>query len=290
VGSENDDAPHGRSGAAIWPPEVYGRNAAILARLQPIHYGPSLESSAGLLGLGGVNARIILGADRTERHTARISTALRPLVIEHAVASLREYGQRHTERPQHALEFWSRSKRLTHVAPAKRPFHSVECSTPHELPNRCSLGNLQFPAIALTWCGLTSHGRPSPNSLFMSLAAYDSEFRRWSGGVDRRICQTFAASPAEPGELPLGFRKAGRRPVCSRHLSSRIAASRNAALVRNFGWHLMQKRAPTRKPGLQQVIGQSVVGLSRHPIQAQNSVVHQPSGPQAPSQEKLENN
>ena len=41
----------------------------------------------------------------------------------------------------------------------------------------------------------------------MSLAAHDSEFRRWSGGVDRRICQTFAASPAEPGELPLGFRK-----------------------------------------------------------------------------------
>ena len=46
--------------------------------------------------------------------------------------------------------FWSRSKRLTHVAPAKRPFHSVECSTPHELLNRCSLGNLQFPVIALT--------------------------------------------------------------------------------------------------------------------------------------------
>ena len=40
----------------------------------------------------------------------------------------------------------------------------------------------------------------------MSLAARDSELRRWSGRVDRRICQTFAASPAEPGELPLGFR------------------------------------------------------------------------------------
>ena len=26
------------------------------------------------------------------------------------------------------------------------------------------------------------------------------------GGVDPRICQTFAASPAEPGELPLWFR------------------------------------------------------------------------------------
>ena len=26
-----------------------------------------------------------------------------------------------------------------------------------------------------------------------------------AGGVDPRICQTFAASPAEPGELPLWF-------------------------------------------------------------------------------------
>src|SRR5258708_19878724 len=42
--------------------------------------------------------------------------------------------------------------------------------------------------------------------LFVCLAAHDSEFRRWPDGVDRRICQTFAASPAEPGELPLGFR------------------------------------------------------------------------------------
>src|SRR6266851_3135917 len=43
--------------------------------------------------------------------------------------------------------------------------------------------------------------------LFVCLAAHDSEFRRWPGGVDRRICQTFAASPAEPGELLLGFRR-----------------------------------------------------------------------------------
>jgi hypothetical protein len=92
----------------------------------------------------------------------------------------------------------------------KRPFDSVECSTPHDLLIRCSLSNLQFPAIALTWCGLTSHRHRSIEPFFMSLAARDSEFRRWSGRVDRRICQTFAASPAEPGELPLGFRAAQR--------------------------------------------------------------------------------
>jgi hypothetical protein len=92
----------------------------------------------------------------------------------------------------------------------KRPFDSVECSTPHDLLIRCSLSNLQFPAIALTWCGLTSHRHRSIEPFFMSLAARDSEFRRWSGRVDRRICQTFAASPAEPGELPLGFSFAGK--------------------------------------------------------------------------------
>src|SRR3977135_2163198 len=87
----------------------------------------------------------------------------------------------------------------------KRPFDSVECSTPHDLLIRCSLSNLQFPAIALTWCGLTSHRHRSIEPFFMSLAARDSEFRRLRGPSDRRICQTFAASPAEPGELPLGF-------------------------------------------------------------------------------------
>src|SRR6202047_2308550 len=90
----------------------------------------------------------------------------------------------------------------------KRPFDSVECFTPHYLLIRCSLSNLQFPAIALTWCGLTSHRHRSIEPFFMSLAARDSEFRRWSARDDRRICQTFAASPAEPGELPLGFRTA----------------------------------------------------------------------------------
>src|SRR5215467_3264218 len=42
--------------------------------------------------------------------------------------------------------------------------------------------------------------------LFVCLAAHDSESRRWTSGVDCWICQTFAASPAEPGELPLWFR------------------------------------------------------------------------------------
>src|SRR3981189_467219 len=89
--------------------------------------------------------------------------------------------------------------------PTKRPFDSVECSTPHDLLIRCSLSNLQFPAIALTWCGLTSHRHRSIEPFFMSLAARDSEFRRWSGRVDRRICQTFAASRQSWGNSHWGL-------------------------------------------------------------------------------------
>ena len=40
---------------------------------------------------------------------------------------------------------------------------------------------------------------------FVCLAPHDSEPRQWTGGFDPRICQTFAASPAEPGELPCWF-------------------------------------------------------------------------------------
>ena len=40
--------------------------------------------------------------------------------------------------------------------------------------------------------------------VYRALSLDKSEFRRWPDGVDPRICQTFAASPAEPGELLLG--------------------------------------------------------------------------------------
>jgi hypothetical protein len=65
--------------------------------------------------------------------------------------------------------------------------------------------------------------------LFLCLAAHDSEFRRWPDGVDRRICQTFAASPAEPGELPLGFSnskylvRGGESEIRTTNLAGRIS-------------------------------------------------------------------
>ena len=39
----------------------------------------------------------------------------------------------------------------------------------------------------------------------MCLATHDLGLYRWTGAVDRRICQTLAASPAEPGELLFWF-------------------------------------------------------------------------------------
>src|SRR3982074_1036200 len=73
-------------------------------------------------------------------------------------------------------------------------------------PNQQETCNIPRASIKVGW----ENRLRSIEPFFMSLAARDSEFRRWSGRVDRRICQTFAASPAEPGELPLGFRAAQR--------------------------------------------------------------------------------
>ena len=75
------------------------------------------------------------------------------------------------------------------------------------------LGNARRGICTLTCCDLSFHSHPSMELLFVCLAAHDAEFRRWPDGVDRRICQTFAASPAEPGELPLGFRQHKRTPL-----------------------------------------------------------------------------
>jgi hypothetical protein len=64
------------------------------------------------------------------------------------------------------------------------------------------------------------------------LVAHDSEFRRWPDGVDYRKCQTFAASPAEPGELSLGFRS---EQFWAAHRAMHIAA-----------WQIAHKRAKDR--------------------------------------------
>jgi hypothetical protein len=70
--------------------------------------------------------------------------------------------------------------------------------------------------------------------LFVCLAAHDSEFRRWPDGVDRRICQTFAASPAEPGELPLGFSGDAVVDACVRSRTHYVDITGETAWVRGL--------------------------------------------------------
>ena len=67
----------------------------------------------------------------------------------------------------------------------------------------------------------------------MCLAAHDLEFRRWPGGVDRRICQTFAASPAEPGNSYWGLARAHEpfAAVRSGSLRTRFPVAANTALT-----------------------------------------------------------
>src|SRR3979490_719979 len=92
-------------------------------------------------------------------------------------------------------------------------------------PNQQEDCNIPRASIKVGWenrLRLTSHRHRSIEPFFMSLAARDSEFRRWSGRVDRRICQTFAASPAEPGELPLGFRTLADRDTPVGHGARRF--------------------------------------------------------------------
>ena len=66
-----------------------------------------------------------------------------------------------------------------------------------------------------------------------------------AGGVDRRICQTFAASPAEPGELPCWFRmEIYEIELCKRgrweQLHARFVAAQDAdeAAYKVTGEHL----------------------------------------------------
>ena len=65
--------------------------------------------------------------------------------------------------------------------------------------------------------------------LFVCLVAHDSESRRWPCGVDLLICQTFAASPAEPGELLFWFRSAIYTAVSQAEAAAASAQQQAAA-------------------------------------------------------------
>jgi hypothetical protein len=86
-------------------------------------------------------------------------------------------------------------------------------SLPHFLVDR------SFAVVWLNFSWLPIGGTP-----FVRLAAHCLESRPRTEGADFGICQTFAASPAEPGELPCWFR--------SMLVKSRTAWGQNPRLPR----------------------------------------------------------
>jgi len=76
---------------------------------------------------------------------------------------------------------------------------TIPCSLPC-----CGAYNVMLVCIAI-WSTLSFHRHPSMGLPVVHLAAHGLESRRWAEGVDPWTCQTFAASPAEPGELPCWF-------------------------------------------------------------------------------------
>jgi hypothetical protein len=91
--------------------------------------------------------------------------------------------------------------RFTSAAPALPRNASTSCVETIRLTSL--LGRQRLHNCATIWCVSfqTIHRCDSPRMLGRSTGrGYGA------GGVDRRICQTFAASPAEPGELPCWFR------------------------------------------------------------------------------------
>src|SRR3984893_6134690 len=64
---------------------------------------------------------------------------------------------------------------------------------------------------------------------FLRVAAHDSELHRWASGFDFMKCQTVAASPAEPGELPFWFSKRAVILACIIPMENRYKRYRHLA-------------------------------------------------------------
>jgi hypothetical protein len=85
---------------------------------------------------------------------------------------------------------------------------TTQPSVPDPKPDAVSMGiTLDFTARRVDGFGSDAGLR----IYFRVLGGPPFESRRWTGGIDPRTCQTFAASPAEPGELPFWF-STGRVP------------------------------------------------------------------------------
>ena len=88
----------------------------------------------------------------------------------------------------------------------------------------------------------TIHRCDSPTLLGVS----PFESRRWTGGIDPRICQTFAASPAEPGELPFWFRRSEtyEKTAAGRNVPPRTQHHRALRIIAHIGMARRQTWTP----------------------------------------------
>src|SRR6476646_11068243 len=90
---------------------------------------------------------------------------------------------------------WSMLHQSAFLLALRNASPGTECasrtSLPHFLINR---------PVAVVW--LNFSWLPIGGTPFVRLAAHCLESRPRTEGADFGICQTFAASPAEPGELP----------------------------------------------------------------------------------------
>src|SRR3954469_7742832 len=101
VRGHDKDATGCVAGAAVGAAEPGPTNLAVWADLERDHEGIGNEPCAGGLRLGGGNAAIPLGTDRTDRLAARAAAAGRSVIEVNSVAELRKDLHRQRERWQY---------------------------------------------------------------------------------------------------------------------------------------------------------------------------------------------
>jgi hypothetical protein len=94
---------------------------------------------------------------------------------------------------------WSVLHQSTFLLALRSASPGTECASRTPLPH--FLVDRPFAVVWLNFSWLPIGGTP-----FVRLAAHCLESRPRTAGADFGTCQTFAASPAEPGELPCWFR------------------------------------------------------------------------------------
>ena len=159
----------------------------------------------------------------------------------------------------------------------------TECASRTSLPHF-----LVDRPFAVVW--LHFSWRPIGGTPFMRLAAHCLETRPRTEGADFGICQTFAASPAEPGELPCWFRLGAGdilatncAPPSFPETSIRLAIQRRAARIDAPVSRAMSR---VRRYSGASVICESAIGWCQAAPACRGQIPGQPDAPtgaQAPA-------